>query len=140
MYARVSSRDQGDGLDARVARVAVRTTQNGYSVDEVGSEVGSGLNGRRPKLKHMLGDAGPRRSSLWHRDRYCRFGVERIEAAPSVQGRKVVVVDAAEADDDLVRDVTEVLTSLSERLHGERSARAHAVEGVAATRSGGGDG
>ena len=75
-----------------------------------------------------------------HRDRYCRFGAECIEAALSAQGRKVVAVDDAETDDDLVRDVTDVLTSLRGRLHGERSARARAVRGVAAARAGGGDG
>ena len=63
-----------------------------------------------------------------------------LSAASSVQGCKVVVVDAAETDDDLVRDVTAVLASLRGRLHGERSALAHSVEGVAATRVGGGDG
>ena len=60
VYARVSSRDQADGLDAQVARVAVWATQNGYSV----AEVGSGLNGRRPKLKRVLAGPGARRS-LW---------------------------------------------------------------------------
>ena len=74
-----------------------------------------------------------------HRDRYCRFGAECIEVALSAQGRKVVVVDDADVD-DLVRDVTDVLTSLCGRLHGERSARARAVRGVAAERAGGGDG
>ncbi|KEZ37758.1 putative transposase DNA-binding domain [Frankia sp. CeD] len=32
-------------------------------------------------------------------------------------GRRLLVVDPAEVDDDLVRDVTEILTSLCARLH-----------------------
>ena len=38
------------------------------------------------------------------------------------QSRKLVVVDPAEVDDDLVRDVAELLTSLCARLYGRRSA------------------
>jgi len=34
----------------------------------------------------------------------------------SAQGRRIVVVDAGEAGDDLIRDLTEVLTSFCARL------------------------
>ena len=140
VYARVSSRDQADGLDSQVARVTVWATRNGYSVDEVVTEVGSALNGRRPRFKRILADAGVSTILVEHRDRYCRFGAEYIESALSAQGREVVVVDDAETDDDLVRDVTEVLTSLCARLYGKRSARARAAKGVAAAGAAGGDG
>jgi predicted site-specific integrase-resolvase len=52
-----------------------------------------------------------------------RFGVEHLEAALSAQGRSVVVVDGGEVDDDLVRDMTEVLTLLCARLYGRSGAR-----------------
>jgi predicted site-specific integrase-resolvase len=57
-----------------------------------------------------------------HRDRFARFAVEYIEASLSDQNRTLVVMDAAEIDDDLVRDVTEMLTSLGARLYGKRAA------------------
>jgi predicted site-specific integrase-resolvase len=58
-----------------------------------------------------------------HRDRFARFCAEYVQAAAlSAQGRELVVVDPAEVDDDLVRDVTEILTSLCARLHGRRLA------------------
>jgi putative resolvase len=41
-----------------------------------------------------------------------------------------VVLDAGEVDDDLVRDMVEVLTSLCARLYGRRSARNRALEAV----------
>lgn len=65
-----------------------------------------------------------------HRDRLARFGVEHLEAALSAQGRRVVVVDEGEVDDDLVRDVTEVLTSLCARLYGRRGARNRAEKAL----------
>ena len=57
-----------------------------------------------------------------HRDRFARFGAEYVEAALTASGRQLLVVDPGEVDDDLVRDVTEVLTSLCARLYGPRSA------------------
>jgi predicted site-specific integrase-resolvase len=57
-----------------------------------------------------------------HRDRFAGFAVEYIEASLSAQGRRLIVVDAAEVDDDLVRDMTEILTSFCARLYGKRAA------------------
>jgi putative resolvase len=51
-----------------------------------------------------------------HRERLTRFGFEHLAASMSACGRRIVVLDATETSDDLVRDVTEVLTSLCARL------------------------
>ncbi len=52
--ARVSSHDQRADLDRQVARVTQCAPGNGHRVTEVACEVGSGLNGRRPKLRRVL--------------------------------------------------------------------------------------
>ncbi len=65
-----------------------------------------------------------------HRDRFCRFGAEYVEAALQAQDRHLVVVDPSEIDDDLVRDATELLTSLCARLYGRRSAAHMAKQAV----------
>lgn len=62
-----------------------------------------------------------------HRDRFARFGAEYVEAALSAPGRRLLVVDPAEVDDDLVLDVTEILTSLCTRLFGRRAAKNRAA-------------
>ena len=48
VYARVSSHDQRADLDRQVSRVMAWTTAQRLPVEEVVTEVGSGLNGRRP--------------------------------------------------------------------------------------------
>jgi len=58
--------------------------------------------------------------------------VEYVEAALAAQGRRLVVVEEREVDDDLVRDITEVLTSMCARLYGRRSARRRAERAVRA--------
>ncbi|AMC53123.1 resolvase [Mycobacterium tuberculosis variant bovis BCG] len=67
-----------------------------------------------------------------HRDRFCWFGSEYVEAALVAQGRELVVVDLAEVDDDLVGDMTEILTSMCARLYGERAAQNGAKRALAA--------
>jgi len=47
-------------------------------------------------------------------------------------GRRLLVVDPAEVDGDLVRDVREILTSLCARLYGHRAAADRAARAVAA--------
>jgi putative resolvase len=49
VYARVSSHDQRSDLDRQVARLTEWATSNGHGVGEVVCEVGSGLNGKRPR-------------------------------------------------------------------------------------------
>ena len=50
------------------------------------------------------------------------------------RGARVLVVDDGEIEDDLVRDATEVMTSLCAQLYGKRSARRRAERAVAATQ------
>lgn len=101
-------------------------------VDKVVTEVGSALNGRRRMFLGLLRDPAVRPIVVEHRDRFCRFGSEYVEAALAAQGRELVVVDSAEVDDDLVRDMTEILTSMCGRLDGKRAAAGRARRAVAA--------
>jgi predicted site-specific integrase-resolvase len=134
VYARVSSADQKPDLDRQVARVTAWATGQGLTVGRVVTEVGSALNGKRPKFLSLLRDPSVSVIVTEHRDRFARFarfGVEYVEAALSAQGRRLVVMDRAEVDDDLVRDVTEILASLRARLYGRRAnCAARAVEAI----------
>lgn len=103
-------------------------------VGEVVTEVGSDLNGKRPKLRRILSDPSVSIVVVEHRDRLARFGIEHLEAALSAHGRRIVVADQGETTDDLVRDMIEVLTSMCARLYGRRGARNRAIRAVTATK------
>jgi putative resolvase len=130
LYARVSTHDQRGDLDRQVTRLSGWATAQGVTVAEVVTEIGSGLNGRRPKLRRVLADPRAAMIVVEHRDRLARFGVEHLEAALSAQGRRLVVVDPGETSDDLVGDMIEVLTSFCARLYGRRGARNRALGAV----------
>jgi predicted site-specific integrase-resolvase len=132
VYARVSSADQKPDLDRQVARVTAWAAGEGLAVGRVVTEVGSALNGHRREFLALLRDESVTVIVVEHRDRFARFGAEYVEAALSAQGRRLAVVDPSEVDDDRVRDVTEILTSLCARLYGQRAARNRAARAVAA--------
>lgn len=121
--ARISSHDQRDDLAPQVARVEQWTRDEGLDVVRVRAEVGSGMNGQRPKLRRLLSDPTVGIVVIEHRDRPGRMNTELIEAARAASNRRVVVIDDTEIDDDLVRDMIEVLTSFCARLYGRRGAR-----------------
>jgi putative resolvase len=79
-----------------------------------------------------VGDGSVGTIVVEHRERLARFGVEYIEAALAGQGRRLVVIEEREVDDDLVCDVTEVLTLMCARLYGRRSARRRAERAIVA--------
>jgi len=134
VYARVSSHDQRADLDRQVARAVGWASEHHLAVDEVVTEVGSGLNGRRPRLARLLADAQVATIVVEHRDRLARFGVEQLEAALAAHGRRLLVADPDETTDDLVRDMIEVLTSFCARLYGRRGARNRALRALTAAK------
>jgi putative resolvase len=134
LYARVSAHDQRADLHRQVARLAGWAAGHGLGVAEVVTEVGSGMNGRRPRLARLLADPTVATLVVEHRDRLARFGVEHLQAALSAQGRRLVVVDPGETSDDLVGDMIDVLTSFCARLYGRRGARNRALRAVTCAR------
>jgi putative resolvase len=130
LYARVSSHDQKADLDRQVARLSAWAAQAGGVVVRVEAEVGSGMNGTRPKARRLLADPAVSAVVVEHRDRLGRMNTELVESALSAHGRRLVVLDDGEVDGDLVRDMVEVLTSFCARLYGRRSARNRALKAV----------
>jgi putative resolvase len=121
-YCRVSSSDQKPDLERQAGRVVAAATARGLIVADVVSEVGSGLNGNRPKLAKLLRDRHAAVIVVEHRDRLARFGVDHLVCVLEASGRRLVVLDEAEVADDLVPDMLDVLTLFCARRYGRRSA------------------
>jgi len=122
-YARVSSQDQKADLDRQVARIAEWAAREGVRIDRYVREIGSGLNDRRRELGALLSDATVATLVVEHRDRLARFGAGALERALGATGRRLVVVEEREIDDDLAPDMIDLMTCFSARLYGRRSAR-----------------
>ncbi len=136
LYARVSSRDQKTDLERQVARLSRWAARAGHRVVGVEAEIASGVNGARPKVKRLLADPDVATGAVEHKDRLGRMNTELVEAALSAQGRRLVVLDDGEVEDDLVRDMVEVLILFCARLYGRRSAKNRAREALEAAEHG----
>ena len=101
IYARVSSFEQKADLDRQVARLLSFANENGWSVRWAVTEIGSGLNGKRPKLIKLLKERDIATILVEHRDRLMRFGSEYVEATLASQGRRLVIMDNTEVHSDL---------------------------------------
>lgn len=94
---------------------------------EVIKDLGSGMNYNKKGLKDLIGrlcnqEIG--RLVVTHKDRLLRFGAELVGSICEHVGCEVVVVNSSEEttyEEDLTRDVLEIITVFSARLYGSRS-------------------
>lgn len=125
-YARVSSHDQRADLERQAQLLEAYCAAQGWTY-EVINDLGSGMNYRKKGLKRLLdeiveGRAG--RLVLTHKDRLLRFGAELVFAICEMKGVEVVILNQSEDtsfEEDLARDVLEIITVFSARLYGARS-------------------
>lgn len=122
-YARVSSAGQKADLQRQADRLKAFALSMGVEAPEIVTETGSGMDDKRRKLKRLLADPTVGMIIVEHRDRLARMNAGLVESALKAQGRRIIVVDDTESDDDLVRDMTDVLTSFCARLYGRRAVK-----------------
>jgi len=125
-YARVSSHDQKDDLERQKKVLEVYCATQGWSF-EIVSDLGSGMNYRKKGLKKLLDDIVEQRVGrlvIAHKDRLLRFGAELVFAICEARGVEVVIINQGEDasfEEDLAKDVLEIITVFSARLYGARS-------------------
>ena len=105
----MSSHEQKPQLEPQANRLWAHAGQNGIKLDRVVSEVASGLNDRRPKLRRLLADPKVGYILVERRDRLARFGVGMVDAMLQARGGGLLVIEDHEVhnevDADLVRDM-----------------------------------
>src|SRR5260221_11547542 len=126
LYARVSSADQKEEVTRQMQRLRDYAAARGYQVVAEVTEIASGLNEERPKLKKLLTNAAVGVLVVEHRDRLTRFGY--IVTLLEHQGRQVEALSPSDTANDLVEDFVAVITSLAARVYGRRNARRRAAQ------------
>lgn len=123
VYARVSSSEQRNtNLATQAERMQQFCIGNGWAVDSVVKEVGSGLNDERPKLLTLLKDPSVKRIVVEHRDRLTRFGFNYLQTLADIEGFELIVANQTldNDNDDLMADFTSIITSFCARLYSKR--------------------
>lgn len=125
-YARVSSHDQKKDLVRQEQLLSNYCASKGWAY-EVISDLGSGMNYRKKGLKRLIDlilDKKISRLVLTHKDRLLRFGSELIFTLCEIKEVEVVIINSgAEVcfEEELTKDVLEIITVFSARLYGRRS-------------------
>jgi len=97
------------------------------AVFDVVADLGSGMNYHKKGLKRLLNailadEVG--RLVIAHKDRLLRFGAELVFAICEAKKVEVVILNQDEDttfEEDLAKDVVEIITVFSARLYGSRS-------------------
>lgn len=125
-YARVSSHDQKADLERQKQVLELYCARQGWTF-EVIADLGSGMNYHKKGLKRLLGaiiDGQIGRLVIAHKDRLLRFGAELVFAICAAKNVEVVILNQGEDttfEEDLAKDVLEIITVFSARLYGSRS-------------------
>ena len=126
-YARVSSHDQKQDLNRQVQLLELYCTKHGYKY-EVIQDIGSGMNYYKKGLTRLIDlilDNQVQRLILTHKDRLLRFGAELVFSICEAKNVEVIIINRGEEppsfEEELAKDVLEIITVFSARLYGSRS-------------------
>lgn len=125
-YGRVSSNDQKADLERQKKVLEMYCASHGWKFELI-TDLGSGMNYYKKGLKKLLnaileGDVG--RLVLTHKDRLLRFGAELVFALCEAREVEVVIINSGvdvKFEEELAKDVLEIITVFSARLYGSRS-------------------
>ena len=126
-YARVSSLEQKDDLIRQVQILEMYCSKQGFNY-EVIQDLGSGMNYYKKgltKLLNLVLDGQVKRLVLTHKDRLLRFGAELVFSICEAKGVEVIIINKGDEnpkfEEELAKDVLEIITVFSARLYGARS-------------------
>lgn len=123
VYARVSNSNRREtDLDTQAKRLVDYAIANGWTVDKVIKEVGSGLNDKRKQLDNLLrSNKQIKRIIIEHKDRLTRFGFNYLDILSDKMGFEIIIVNPTQDDkEDLLEDLINIITSFCARIYGQR--------------------
>ena len=127
LYCRVSTRPQKKDLDRQIAVLETYAEINNWQNCLTLKDIGSGVNYKKKglnKLLSLLVEGKVFRLVLTNKDRLLRFGSELVFSMCELYGVEVVILNKtpdASPEEELVKDVLEIITVFSAKLHTMRS-------------------
>ena len=125
IYARVSSSGQRDDLKNQVKFLREYANAKGIIVDEVLTDIGSGLNFKRKNWNELLQRAQNKEVGqilIAHKDRFIRFGFEWYQKWLNQYGVEILIVNNEELspEKEMIEDLISVIHVFSCRIYGLR--------------------
>jgi predicted site-specific integrase-resolvase len=126
IYARVSNQKQKNDLDEQVKILRNYVVANGNIVDQVFTDVASGINENRialTSLMDLIAEGDVNSVYISYRDRLTRFGFGYLENFCSRYNTKLVVVNLTEEKDfqeELTEDLIAIIHHFSMKMYSNR--------------------
>lgn len=122
-YARVSTNGQKADLKNQIMFIQTYANAKGLILDEVLTDIGSGLNYDRNKWNKLLEEVLKNKVGtifITYKDRFIRFGYDWFERLCSAHGAKIIVLNnqATSPDRELVADTIDIVNDFTDRLSG----------------------
>lgn len=125
-YARVSTQSQKEELETQKELLTLYCSKQGYRYKII-SDMGSGLNYTKAGLNELIElicSGQIERLVLVHKNRLLLFGSEIIFKICNIHDVEVEIINVGEElnpNEELVKDVLEIITAFSTKLYGKRS-------------------
>ena len=122
-YARVSTSKQKKELENQIENITAYVNKNGYGVDEVYSDIASGMNLDRKGFSNLLSAVMANEIDevyVSYKDRLALLDFDLVSRLFSQYGTKITVINSSEnksAEEELFEDLMNVIHSFSMKAH-----------------------
>ena len=124
-YARVSFNHQKKNLNNQLAFIREYAVAKGIILDQEISDIGSGLNYKRPKWNKLLKQVEQGKINtifITYKDRFIRFGFDWFEQFCKEHGTKIIVINNPDTspEAEILQDLMAIVHVFSCRVYGLR--------------------
>lgn len=138
IYARVSTTSQKSNLDHQIELIKSYMLSNGIKVDEIYSEIASGLNEDRQELNRLIQNIKENKISniyVSFKDRLTRFGFNYFKNIFAMYNTNIIVLDEQEETNkdfqqELVEDLISIVHHYSTKLYSNRRKKMKEIENL----------
>lgn len=138
IYARVSTTTQKSNLDHQIELIKSYMLSNGIKVDEIYSEIASGLNEDRQELNRLIQNIKENKISniyVSFKDRLTRFGFNYFKNIFAMYNTNIIVLDEQEETNkdfqqELVEDLISIVHHYSTKLYSNRRKKMKEIENL----------
>ena len=118
-YCRVSTQGQKHNLENQQEFVSIYSLSNGVILDEIYTDIGSGLNYKRQNWSKLLKQVEANEIDkiyITYKDRFVRFGYEWFEEFCASHGTEIIVLNQKQTspETELTEDLLSILHVFSE--------------------------
>ena len=119
-YCRVSTQEQKQNLEKQKEFVSVYSLSQGVILDEIYTDIGSGLNYKRENWNELLKLVKNNKIDkiyVTYKDRFVRFGYEWFEEFCASYGTEIIVLNQKQTspEEELTEDLLSILHVFSEK-------------------------